>query len=403
MEPSSLPQDRGVLAGVRVLDFGRYVAGPYCATLLGDFGAEVIRIEKREGSEDRFLIPVSAEGEGALFLQMNRNKQSMTLDPASEAGREVVRRLVSTADVVVVNMPADAVAAMGLDYPTLQGLNPGIILVNLSAFGKDGPWRDRLGFDSIGQAMSGAVHLSGEPDRPYRAQVNWVDYATALHLAFGVLIALRERTQSGLGQEVSGALLATAVALNNGPLIEQALTAPNWQAIGNRSFTSGPTDLFRTLDGWIAVHVVGQPLFRRWARLMGDAAHWLDDPRFADDSSRGLNGAALSERMSAWCADKTRDEALDALAAAKIPAGPVLSPAEVLVHPQVAALGLLQDVDYPGLPSPAPLAGAPVFLSRTPAEIRRRPPQLGEHTEDVLASLGYDAQAISELRRLGAI
>lgn len=391
------------MADVRVLDFGRYVAGPYCATLLGDFGAEVIRIEKREGSEDRFLMPVSAEGEGALFLQMNRNKQSMTLDPASEAGREVVRRLVRTADVVVVNMPTDAVAAMGLDYPTLQGLNPRIILANLSAFGKDGPWRDRLGFDSIGQAMSGSVYLNGEPDQPYRTQVTWVDYASALHLAVGVMVALLERTRSGLGQEVSGALLATAVAMNASPLIEQALAAPDWRAIGNRSFTSGPTDLFQTLDGWIAVHVVGQPLFRRWARLMGEAARWLDDPRFADDSLRGRNGAALSERMAAWCADKTRDQALDALAAARIPAGPVLSPAQVLVHPQVAALGLLQAVDYPGLPSPAPIAGVPVFLSRTPAEIRTRPPQLGEHTDDLLASLGYDAQAIADLRRLGAI
>lgn len=391
------------LRGVRVLDFGRYVAGPYCAALLGDFGADVIRVEKREGSEDRFLAPVSATGEGALFLQMNRNKRSMTLDPASDEGREIVRRLVRTADVVVVNMPADAVAGMGLDYPMLQSLNPGIILANLSAFGNDGPWRDRLGFDSIGQVMSGVVHLSGEPNQPYRAQVNWVDFATALHAAFGVMIALHERTRSGLGQQVSGALLATAVALNNASLIEQALAAPDRQAVGNRSFNSGPTDLFRTLDGWIAVHVVGQALFRRWARLMGDEASWLDDPRFVDDTARGRNGAALSQRMSHWCADRTRDEALDALAAVKIPAGPVLSPAEVLVHPQVAALGLLQSVDYPGLPSPAPTAGVPVFLSRTPAEIRRRPPQLGEHTEEVLESLGYDAQAISDLRRLGAV
>jgi crotonobetainyl-CoA:carnitine CoA-transferase CaiB-like acyl-CoA transferase len=217
------------------------------------------------------------------------------------------------------------------------------------------------------------------------------------------MIALHERNRSGLGQQVSGALLATAVALNNAPLIEQALAAPDRQAIGNRSFSSGPTDLFRTRDGWIAVHVVGQPLFRRWARLMRDEARWLDDPRFVDDISRGLNGAVLSQRMSDWCADKTRDEALDALAAAKIPAGPVLSPAEVLVHPQVAAMGLLQDVDYPGLPSPAPIAGIPVFLSRTPAQIRHRPPQLGEHTEEILGSLGYDAQAISDLRRLGTV
>ena len=396
-------QNPSVLHGIRVLDFGRYVAGPYCASLLGDFGAEVIRIEKREGSEDRFITPVAADGEGALFLQMNRNKQSVTLDPLSEAGREVVQRLVRTADVVVVNMPAAAVAAMGLDYPTLRAVKEEIILVNVSAFGKEGPWRDRLGFDSIGQAMSGAVYLSGEPDQPYRAQVNWVDYATAVHAAFGVMVALHERARSGQGQEVSGALLATAVAVNNSPLIEQALIAPDRKATGNRGFTSGPTDLFRTRDGWIMCHVVGQPLFRRWARLMGDEARWLEDPLYADDISRGLNGAALSERMAEWCADQSSDDALNALAAAKIPAGPMLSPAEVLVHPQIAATGLLQEVAYPGLPKPAPIANIPVFLSRTPAEIHTRAPGLGEHTDTVLASLGYDAEAISDLRRAGAV
>ena len=393
----------GPLAGIRVLDFGRYVAGPYCASLLGDFGAEVIRIEKRDGSEDRYVTPVTAEGEGAIFLQLNRNKQSLTLDPATPQGREVVARLVRTADIVIVNMPAKAVAALGLDYASLRALKEDIILVSVSAFGQSGPWQDRLGFDSIGQAMSGAVHLAGPPGQPSRTQTPWVDFGTALHAAFGAMVALRERDRSGLGQEVSAALLATGVAFNGGAILEQALISPNRQAIGNRGFTSGPTDLFQTKDGWIATHVVGAPLFARWATLMGDPQTWLLDPRFADDTLRGENGAILSERMARWCAGRTRDEALDALAEAKIPAGPVLSPQETLDHPQVQAMQLLQPVAYPGLDKSAPLSATPVVLSRTPGEIRTSPPGLGEHTQSVLQSLGYGPDEILDLRENGVI
>jgi crotonobetainyl-CoA:carnitine CoA-transferase CaiB-like acyl-CoA transferase len=391
------------LEGLRVLDFGRYVAGPYCATLLADFGAEVIRIEKREGSEDRYILPVAEGGEGAHFLQLNRNKQSLTLDPTTPGGREVVRRLVATADIVIVNMTASAVRAMGLDYATLKAIKDDIILVSLSAFGSEGPWKDRLGFDTIGQAMSGVVHLSGQPDQPYRAQVNWVDYSTALHAAFGVMVAIHERRRSGRGQEINASLLASAVTLNNSMLIDQAVLGSDRQAIGNRNFSSAPTDLFRTKDGWIVVHITGDPLFKRWARLMGDEARWMDDPLFANDSARAENSALLSERMADWCGDKTRDEALDILAEAKIPAGPVLTPQETLDHPQVQALGLIHPIDYPGISTPAPVALAPVFLSKTPAQLFCRAPMLGEHSDGILTTLGYDEAAIATLRTAGAI
>jgi crotonobetainyl-CoA:carnitine CoA-transferase CaiB-like acyl-CoA transferase len=391
------------LAGIRVLDFGRYIAGPYCGAMLADFGAEVIRIEKREGSEDRYLAPVTPQGDGALFLQMNRNKRSLTLDPLSNEGREVVRRLVQTADVVIVNMPPSAVAAMGLDHETLTQLKPDIISVHLSAFGDAGPWQERLGFDSVGQTMCGAVHMTGEPSQPYRAQVAWVDFGTALHAAYGVMVALYARRDTGQGQNITGGLLATAIAFNNPALIEQAMVAPNRRALGNRSASSGPTDLFRTVDGWIVCHVVGGPLFKRWARLMGEADVWLADPRFADDNARGENGAILSARMADWCSGKTREEALDALSVAKIPAGPVLTPQEALDHPQVSALGLLQPVAYPGLPRPAPVASIPVFLSGTPGTIRSPAPILGQDTDEILVELGYDAAAIATLREAGAV
>jgi crotonobetainyl-CoA:carnitine CoA-transferase CaiB-like acyl-CoA transferase len=392
----------GVLEGVRVLDFGRYIAGPYCATLLAEFGADVIRVEKRDGSEDRFIAPVGADGEGALFLQVNRNKRSITLDPMKPEGQEVMRRLILTADVVVANLPPQTLQAMKLDYDSLNAIKPDIILTTATAFGGPGPWSDRVGFDGVGQVMSGAVYMTGAGDPPYRAAVNWVDFGTALHCAFGTLMALIERGKSGRGQVVEGALLATALTFTNATLIEQAVIAANRVPSGNLGQTAAPADIYRTKDGWMLCQVTGQPLFVRWARLMGED-HWLTDPRFSDDIKRGDNGPVISERMARWCAERTTQEALDTLGAAKIPAGPVLSPQQALDHPHIRATGFLKDVDYPGLPNPAPVARAAVRLSQTPGEIAARAPQLGEHTDLLLKELGYDASAIAALREKGVV
>ena len=230
----------GVLEGVRVLDFGRYIAGPYCATLLAEFGAEVIRVEKRDGSEDRFVAPVGEGGEGALFLQINRNKKGITLDPMKPEGQEVMRRLVTTADVVVANLPPQTLRAMKLDYESLKAIKPDIILTTATAFGGPGPWSDRVGFDGVGQVMSGSVYMTGAGDPPYRAAVNWVDFGTALHCAFGTLAALIERGKSGRGQIVEGALLATALSFTNATLIEQAVIKANRVPTGNLGQTAAP-------------------------------------------------------------------------------------------------------------------------------------------------------------------
>ncbi|WP_445190894.1 CaiB/BaiF CoA transferase family protein [Sphingomonas sp. Tas61C01] len=390
------------LNGIRVLDFGRYIAGPYCAALLADYGADVIRIERIGGNEDRFTVPVADDGSGAAFLQLNRNKRSLALSLGSEAGRAIVRRLVATADIVIANMPADALAKAGLDLATLRTIKPDIILVTASAFGDDGPMAGRVGFDAVGQAMSGAVHLTGTPDRPHRAQVNYVDFGTALHCAFGAMVALRERDRTGQGQQVSGSLLGTAVAMTNGLAIDHALNGIERRPIGNRSYGSGPTDLFRTSDGWIVTQVVSNAIFARWAMLVG-APEMIADPRYGDDMARGDNGDALSAKMADWCVSRTTEQALDALAGARVPAGPVLAPSQVATHPQVIASGLLEPMDYPGTSAAAPVIGAPIRMSESPRDPMQRAPQAGEHTRAILSEAGFAAEEIAAMAAAGAI
>jgi crotonobetainyl-CoA:carnitine CoA-transferase CaiB-like acyl-CoA transferase len=386
-----------IFRGLRVLDFGRYVAGPWCAALLGDLGAEVIRIEKRGGSEDRFVGPVADGGEGALFLQVNRNKKSLTLDPAAPAGREVVRRLIATADVVVANLPPQRLRALGLDWDTVSKLRPSLVLTTVSAFGSGGPYEERLGFDGIGQAMSGAMYLSGHPGEPMKAYVPWVDFGTAGLAAFATVAALYERRTTGLGRHVEASLLHTALSVANAPLIEQQVRKLDRIATGNRAQTAGPCDAFRTADGWVLVQVVGQPLFARFAALIG-APELLADPRFADDNARGVHGAELSGRMARWCAARTTADVLAALERAQIPAGPVQSPAQALDDPHIRATGMLRAVDYPGLPVSAPVTDTPVRLGQAAADGMTRAPLLGEHTDEILRELGYDAAAIAALR-----
>src|SRR5207248_2754858 len=268
----------GVLGGIRVLDFGRYIAGPFCAALLGDLGAEVIRIERIGGGEDRGLIPVGAGppdgpmgGGGAMFLAMNRNKLGMTLDPGSPKGREITKKLVASADVVVANLPPSVLRSLSLDLDSLRETKPDIILTTVTGFGAGGPLSHKHGFDGIGQAMSGAVYLSGHPELPTMTKVPWVDFGTAFLSAFGTLAALIERGKTGRGQKVEGALLRTAVAISNAVLIEQALTQADRTRIGNRAFNAAPGDVYKTRDGWIVVTVIGQPMFRRWCRMTGAA------------------------------------------------------------------------------------------------------------------------------------
>ena len=399
---------KGPLDGVRVLDFGRYIAGPFCATLLADLGADVIRVERREGSEDRYVQPIipganpGEGGEGSMFLQMNRNKRSITLDPMHAEGREIVARLVKTADVVVANLPPATLQKMRLDLESLKVYRDDIILTTVSGFGRGGQDSEKTGFDGVCQAMSGAAYLSGFGEEPVKSYAAWVDFGTASFAALGTMAALMDRGKTGKGQMVEGALLGTALTYFNFHMIEQKLRETNRTASGNRSQYAGPADAVPTKDGWIFVQVIGGPLFKRWARLMGED-NWLSDPRFKDDISRGDNGEALSERTAQWAKQLSTEEALAALEAARIPAGPVLKPADVLKDRHIKEVGFFQDIDYPGMPGSAPVVGFPVNMSDSEVGIRHRPPLLGEHTEEVLSSLGYNMAEIEALRANGAI
>ena len=385
-----------ILQDVRVLDFSRYIAGPFCGMLLGDLGADVIRIEKVDGSEDRFYQSVTEDGQGATFLALNRNKRGMTLSPRKPEGQEIQRRLIATADVVIANLPPQTLGSMGLDYATLSAIKPDIILTTSTAFGSGGPYGSRVGFDGVAQAMSGNMHLTGY-EEPLKNHLPYVDYATASLNAVGTLAAIIHRMHTGEGQHVEASLLGSALTIANGVLIEQAIREKNRVGTGNRGQTSAPADLFRTKDGWVLVQVVGDPLFERWVRLMGEP-HWLENPRYATDELRGDNGVDISKRTAAWAAERTTAQAMEELAAARIPCGEVLTPAETLENEQVVDQEFFEPVDYPGLSRPAPLARMPLDFSGADTGIRRRAPTLGEHTDEILAELGYDAPTIKDLR-----
>jgi crotonobetainyl-CoA:carnitine CoA-transferase CaiB-like acyl-CoA transferase len=389
--------NRGPLTGVRVLDFGRYIAGPYCAALLAEYGADVIRIERRGGGEDRFFWELGEGRAGALFNQINRNKRSLTLDPQAPEGRAIVAQLVATADVVVANLPPSVLEAMGLDYESLRGIKDDIIVVSSTAFGLAGPMADEAGFDAVGQVMSGAAYMSGSESGPSRSFVPFVDFGTALHSAFGVLLALMERRRGGGGQRVAVSLLQTSLLYASAPLLEEAALAHDRAPAGNASPIFAPCDIYRCQDGWIFVQVLSDPIYRRWAKLMGDAS-LLSDARFATDASRGAHGGVLNGIMADWCGARTQAQALAALSSARVPAAPVLRPRETLAHPQVQALDMMRWAPSGADGAATPLFRLPLELSALGGRPLDPPPTPGQHTDAILSALGYDATAIQSLR-----
>ena len=331
----------GVLSGVRVLDFGRYIAGPYCAALLADLGADVIRIERIGGGEDRWVAPVGDDGVGAMYLVMNRNKRAMTLDPACPEGREIVRKLVATADVVVANLPPEVLRSLALDLESLRAVKPDIILTTVTAFGAGRPVEPQARLRR---------HRPGDgrrrvPDRHPRAAAARVGGLGRLRDRVGLRVrhaggadGAREDRARPEGRGRAAAHRGRLQQPHAGRAAGRRARTGSPRV--NRGQTSAPSDMFRTKDGWIIAYAIGGPMFTRWAKLMGEE-HWLTDPRFKDDLARGDNGEVISKRMSEWTAERTTAEALAELEKAKVPAGPLYSPQQALEDAHIRAAGLL--------------------------------------------------------------
>jgi crotonobetainyl-CoA:carnitine CoA-transferase CaiB-like acyl-CoA transferase len=391
-----------VLKDIRVLDFGKFVAAPMSTWLLSNMGAEVIKVEPVGGAPDREPFRMGEAIDGAGFVQLHSNKMSLCLDQSAPQGRAVVEKLVAASDVVVLGAPASTNARQGLDYETLSKINPSIIYLNVSAFTSIGPRANEVGFDGVGQAMSGAAYMSGFGDTPTRSFCSYVDVTTGVLSAFAIACALMSRAQTGKGHEIETALMMSGYAAMSWLLVEQAVTARNRVRTGNRAQSSGPSDLFRTRDGWIVVQVVGGGLFARVAKVIG-RPELIDDPRFKTDNDRAENGAALSDAVSAWARNLSTAEALDILRAARVPGARVNSLQEALEEPQVEALQFIQHMAHPGLAGALPLFKAPVMVDGELSALRSRPPLAGEHTEFILRREGYSPQDLDELRKAKVI
>lgn len=386
------------LKGIRVLDLGRFIAGPLTCGLLADQGAEVIRIEPPEGAADRAVMPVGHADGGALYLQMNRNKSSLTLDTRSAEGRRIFRDLVASADVVVVNLPRRAIEAMGYDYETLRAIKPDIIVTTITAYDFHSPEGSQIGFDGSGQALSGAMYLTGFGEVPTRASVSYVDFASGLTAAYATTAALLERERTGRGQHVSASLMGTATHMMSMVYIEEHLGARQRVATGNGSPIAAPSNLYRAQDGWLMVQVIGADMFARWAKLVGRESY-LGDPRFATDQDRAENAALLDAAMGEWAAPRSLETCLSELAAARLPGCRVNTPSEALAMPSMGHY--LQDVQAGAQTLPVSLGG--IGMAVLDRADHRVAPALGADTARILAALGYDRATVQALRQEGVI
>jgi crotonobetainyl-CoA:carnitine CoA-transferase CaiB-like acyl-CoA transferase len=345
-------------------------------------------------------MPVTAHGEGAQYLQCNGGKRCLALNMTSDEGRAVMRRMIEKADVVIANYSPNGLKYFGLDYNTLKAIKPDIILASASAYGSDGPLSERIGFDGVGQAVSGAIYLTGEADKPYRAATAPIDFSTSLSLAYGTLAAIIGKMRTGEGAHVEASLVGTALNITNQILMEEGTGFNHREPTGNRSPMSGPSDIYRASDGWFIMQVIGQKVFERWCKVVG-REELIADPRFKTDQLRGDNGADLSRIAQDWAAGRTSAECIEILGSANIGCGPVLSPNEVMG----GSLGLrdifIRDIPFPNS-EPFPLTPPPAKLSRGTVPMSR-PPLLGEHTEEVLSDYGYSDAEIADLRSSGAI
>ncbi|RME12086.1 MAG: CoA transferase [Ardenticatenia bacterium] len=393
------------LHSIRVLDLTQALAGPYCAQLLGDLGADVIKIEHpRGGDQARGWGPPFLAGESAYFMGTNRNKRSLTLDLKQPAGREILWRLVDEADVLIHNVPrASSRRALGIDAETLMVRNPRLIWVSITGFGLTGPEAEKPGYDVLAQAMSGTMALTGEPDQgPVRFPTPMADITTGVYAALGILAALFERERSGRGQVIDMALLDSQLTWLANVASAFLMAGVQPRKLGNAHPNLVPYQPFEAADGWFIVAVGSERLWQRFLDAIEAPDDLRQDPRFATNADRVRHRDVLVPRLAAIFKQRPVAAWLQALEAAGVPCGPILRPEEALAHPHVLARNMVWEMEHVAAGRVRTL-GNPVHLQRTPPSVHRASPLLGEHTEEILRELGYNQEAIETLRREGVI
>jgi crotonobetainyl-CoA:carnitine CoA-transferase CaiB-like acyl-CoA transferase len=389
-----------MLEGIRVLDLSRVIAGPFCAMLLGDLGADVIKVE-RPGRGDDLRYLRGGNGMSAPFAACNRNKRGIAVDLQKLDGTRLVFELARRADVVIENFLPGVAAKLGLGYAQVSAVNPGVVYASVTGFGQDGPYAKRPGYNTIAQGMSGLMALTGMPGHPPTRVAGSISDLSASWVAFGMVnAALVHRERTGRGQHLDVNLLASSMALLPDPASIYLATGVRPTREGNRNPALTPAEAFPTADGWLNIVLMNPEQYARLTDILGDPE--LKAPRFATNDDRIENYKEFRARMDAALGKGTTAAWVTRMEEAQIAAGPIYEFDEVFEDPQVRHLGLIAEFEQPGL-GPTRVLGFPSRASATPASIRRPAPLVGEHTDEVLKELGVAADEIERLAAAAVI